>query len=36
VLAGADGRIEEAAKLLGVARSTLFEKMRKLDIRSEV
>jgi DNA-binding NtrC family response regulator len=36
VLAGADGRIEEAAKLLGVSRSTLFEKMRKLDIRSSV
>jgi DNA-binding NtrC family response regulator len=34
VLAGAAGRVEEAAKLLGVARSTLFEKMRKLDIRS--
>jgi DNA-binding NtrC family response regulator len=35
VLAGADG-VEEAAKRLGVSRSTLFEKMRKLDIRSEV
>ncbi len=34
-LAGADG-IEEAAKRLGVGRSTLFEKMRKFDIRSEV
>ena len=36
VLADADGRVEEAAKLLGVSRSTLFEKMRKLDIRSDV
>jgi DNA-binding NtrC family response regulator len=36
VLASVDGRIEEAARLLGVARSTLFEKMRKLDIRSGV
>jgi DNA-binding NtrC family response regulator len=35
VLAGAGG-IEGAAKLLGVSRSTLFDKMRKLDIRSEV
>jgi len=35
VLAGA-GCIEEVAKLLGVSRSTLFDKMRKLDIRSEV
>jgi DNA-binding NtrC family response regulator len=35
VLAGAGG-IDEAAKLLGVSRSTLFDKMRKLDIRSEV
>jgi DNA-binding NtrC family response regulator len=35
VLAGADGRIDETAKLLGVSRSTLFEKMRRLDIRSE-
>jgi transcriptional regulator of acetoin/glycerol metabolism len=34
VLAGA-GCIEEAVKLLGVSRSTLFDKMRKLDIRSE-
>jgi DNA-binding NtrC family response regulator len=31
----APDRIEEAAKRLGVSRSTLFEKMRKLDIRSE-
>jgi DNA-binding NtrC family response regulator len=36
VLADAGGRIESAAKLLGVSRSTLFEKMRKLDIRSGV
>ena len=35
VLASAGGRVEEAAKLLGVSRSTLFEKMRKLDIRSD-
>jgi DNA-binding NtrC family response regulator len=35
VLAGAAGRIDETAKLLGVSRSTLFEKMRRLDIRSE-
>ena len=34
VLTRAGGRAEEAAKLLGVSRSTLFEKMRKLDIRS--
>jgi DNA-binding NtrC family response regulator len=34
VLADVDNRIEEAAKLLGVSRSTLFDKMRKLDIRS--
>jgi DNA-binding NtrC family response regulator len=36
VLAGAGGCVEEAAKLLGVSRSTLFEKMRKLDIRSDI
>jgi DNA-binding NtrC family response regulator len=36
VLADVDGRIEEAARRLGVSRSTLFEKMRKLGIRSEV
>ena len=36
VLTGAGGRVEEAAKLLGVSRSTLFEKMRKLDIRSDI
>jgi DNA-binding NtrC family response regulator len=36
VLASADRRIEEAAKLLGVSRSTLFEKMRKLEIRSGI
>jgi DNA-binding NtrC family response regulator len=35
VLADAGGRVEEAAKLLGVARSTLFKKMRDLGIRSE-
>jgi len=35
VLTGAGGRTHEAAKLLGVSRSTLFDKMRKLDIRSE-
>jgi DNA-binding NtrC family response regulator len=35
VLAVVDNRIEEAAKRLGVSRSTLFDKMRKLDIRSE-
>jgi len=35
VLADVEGRIEEAAKRLGVSRSTLFDKMRKLDIRSE-
>jgi DNA-binding NtrC family response regulator len=33
VLADAGGRVENAAKLLGISRSTLFEKMRKLDIR---
>ena len=31
----AHGRIEEAAKSLGISRSTLFEKMKKLDVRSE-
>jgi DNA-binding NtrC family response regulator len=36
VLGSAGRRVEEAAKLLGVSRSTLFEKMRKLDIRSDV
>ena len=36
VLADVDNRIEEAAKRLGVSRSTLFDKMRKLDIRSGV
>jgi DNA-binding NtrC family response regulator len=34
VLADVDNRIEEAAKRLGVSRSTLFDKMRKLEIRS--
>src|SRR5262249_43200194 len=33
-LARAGGRVEEAAKLLGVSRSTLFEKIRKLDMRA--
>ena len=36
VLAGAGGCVEAAAKLLGISRSTLFEKMRKLDIRSDI
>ena len=35
VLADVDNRIDEAAKRLGISRSTLFEKMRKLYIRSE-
>jgi DNA-binding NtrC family response regulator len=35
VLADVDNRIEEAAKRLGVSRSTLFDKMRKLGIRSD-
>jgi DNA-binding NtrC family response regulator len=35
VLTNAGGRIDETAKLLGVSRSTLFEKIRRLDIRSE-
>ena len=34
VLADAENRIDEAAKRLGISRSTLFDKMRKLDIRS--
>jgi DNA-binding NtrC family response regulator len=34
VLADVDNRVDEAAKRLGVSRSTLFDKMRKLDIRS--
>jgi DNA-binding NtrC family response regulator len=34
VLARAGGRVEDAAKLLGVSRSTLFEKIRKLDMRT--
>jgi len=34
VLTQAGGRVEEAAKLLGVSRSTLFEKIRKLDMRA--
>ncbi|MBV8478023.1 MAG: sigma-54-dependent Fis family transcriptional regulator [Acidobacteria bacterium] len=36
VLASADGHVDKAAKLLRVSRSTLFEKIRKLDIKSEV
>jgi DNA-binding NtrC family response regulator len=36
VLTSASRRAEEAAKLLGVSRRTLFEKMRKLNIRSSV
>ena len=36
VLASASGSVEEAAKLLGVARSTLFQKMKRLDIRSGI
>jgi DNA-binding NtrC family response regulator len=32
VLASAGGRVDEAVKLLGISRSTLFEKMRKLDL----
>jgi DNA-binding NtrC family response regulator len=35
VLADVDNRVDEAAKRLSISRSTLFEKMRKLDIRSE-
>ena len=35
VLTDVDNRIAEAAKRLGVSRSTLFEKMRKLGIRSD-
>ena len=35
VLACAGQRAEDAAKLLGISRSTLFEKMRKLDVRSD-
>jgi DNA-binding NtrC family response regulator len=31
----AGGRIDDAAKSLGISRSTLFDKMKKLDIRSE-
>lgn len=30
------GCVEEAAKLLGVSRSTLFQKLRKLDMRSDI
>jgi DNA-binding NtrC family response regulator len=35
VVADVDNRIEEAAKRLGVSRSTLFDKMRRLGIRSD-
>jgi len=35
VLADVDNRVDEAAKRLRISRSTLFDKMRKLDIRSE-
>jgi DNA-binding NtrC family response regulator len=35
VLAGVDNHIEEAAKRLGVSRSTLFDKMRRHGIRSD-
>jgi DNA-binding NtrC family response regulator len=31
----AGGKIEEAAKTLGISRSTLFDKMKKLEVRSE-
>jgi DNA-binding NtrC family response regulator len=34
-LARVGGRVDEAAKLLGVARSTLFEKMRKLAVDAD-
>ena len=34
VLADVENRIDEAAKRLGISRSTLFDKMRKLGIRS--
>jgi transcriptional regulator with PAS, ATPase and Fis domain len=36
VLANADGHVDKAAKLLRVSRSTLFEKIRKLDIKPKV
>jgi transcriptional regulator of acetoin/glycerol metabolism len=31
----AGGKVEEAARTLGISRSTLFDKMRKLEVRSE-
>ena len=31
----AGGKIEDAARTLGISRSTLFDKMRKLEVRSE-
>jgi DNA-binding NtrC family response regulator len=34
VLADMGGRVEEAARVLGISRTTLFDKIRKLDIRS--
>jgi len=34
VLADVENRTDEAAKRLGISRSTLFDKMRKLGIRS--
>jgi DNA-binding NtrC family response regulator len=34
-LARVGGRVEDAAKLLGISRSTLFEKMRKLDVQHD-
>jgi DNA-binding NtrC family response regulator len=36
VLAEAGGSVEKAAKLIDISRSTLFEKMRKLGIKSEM
>jgi DNA-binding NtrC family response regulator len=35
VLTDVENRIDEAAKRLGISRSTLFDKMRKLDIRAD-
>ncbi len=36
VLASAGQRVEDAAKLLGISRSTLFDKMRRLEVRSDL
>ena len=36
MLTRAGGRVEDAARLLGVSRSTLFEKIRKLDMRADL